>query len=139
MLINKVEEGSQSGLQFHSVVLYIVQHVATLVASLHQTLQKSQYSTTNVMHFLFSLLRIKGLYMFRALLTDLQEVRNKWHLVYCMRVMSVGCTRFGVPSGGAAQMTLGILHQDWSSTPILVQPSDITRMQYTKCSLCSVS
>jgi hypothetical protein len=26
----------------------------------------SQYSETNVMHFLFSLLRIKGLYIFRA-------------------------------------------------------------------------
>jgi hypothetical protein len=33
----------------------------------------SQYSKTNVMHFLFSLLRIKGLYMFRALLAHLQE------------------------------------------------------------------
>jgi hypothetical protein len=28
----------------------------------------SQYSETNVMHFLFNLLRIKFLYMFRALL-----------------------------------------------------------------------
>jgi hypothetical protein len=40
-----------------------------------------QYSETNVMHFLFSLLRIKGLYMFRALLAHLQEALNKWHLV----------------------------------------------------------
>jgi hypothetical protein len=32
-----------------------------------------QYSETNVMHFLFSLLRIKGLYMFRALLAHPQE------------------------------------------------------------------
>jgi hypothetical protein len=31
-----------------------------------QTQQSYQYSETNVMHFLFSLLRIKGLYMFRA-------------------------------------------------------------------------
>jgi hypothetical protein len=46
------------------------------------------------MHFLFSLLRIKGLYMFRALLAHPQEVLNKRHLVnlYCMNVMSVGCT-----------------------------------------------
>jgi hypothetical protein len=49
-----------------------------------------------VMHFLFSLLRIKGLYMFRALLTHPQEVLDKRHLVYCMRVMSVGCTRVGL-------------------------------------------
>jgi hypothetical protein len=52
-----------------------------------------QYSETNVMHFLFSLLRIKGFYMFRALLAHLQEELLKRHLVYCMRVTSVGCTR----------------------------------------------
>jgi hypothetical protein len=56
------------------------------------------------------LLRINGLYMFRALLAHHQEAFYKRHLVYCMRVMSAGCT-----------------------TPILVQPTDITRTQYTKC------
>jgi hypothetical protein len=40
------------------------------------------------MHFLFSLLRIKDLYMFRALLADPQEVVHKRHLVYCVRVIS---------------------------------------------------
>jgi hypothetical protein len=45
---------------------------------------------------LFSLLRIKGLYMFRALLAHPQEVLHKQHLVYCVRVMSVGCTRIEV-------------------------------------------
>jgi cytochrome b561 len=58
--------------------------------------QEHQYSETNVMHFLFNVLRIKGFYMFRALLTHPQEVLNKWHLVYGVRVMSVGCTRVGV-------------------------------------------
>jgi hypothetical protein len=53
-------------------------------------------SETNVMHFLLSLLRIKGLYMFRALLAHPQEALHKRHLVYCVRVMSVGCTRIGV-------------------------------------------
>jgi hypothetical protein len=70
-----------------------------------------QYSETNVKHFLFSLLRIKGLYMFRELLAHPQEVLHKRHLVYCERVMSVGC------------------YQDWSgagvsdtrSTPIGVE------------------
>jgi hypothetical protein len=33
----------------------------------------NQYNKTNVMHFLFSLLRIRGLYTFRALLVHLQE------------------------------------------------------------------
>jgi hypothetical protein len=50
-----------------------------------------QYSETNVMHFLFSLLRIKGLYTFRTLLTRPQEVLHKRHLLFCVRVMSVGC------------------------------------------------
>jgi hypothetical protein len=36
-----------------------------------QSKYQHHYSKTNVMHFLFSLLRIKGLYMFRALLAHL--------------------------------------------------------------------
>jgi hypothetical protein len=48
------------------------------------------------MHFLFNLLRIKGLYIFRALLAHPQEVLRKRHLVYCLRVMSVGGIRVGV-------------------------------------------
>jgi hypothetical protein len=51
-----------------------------------------QYSEINVMHVLFNLLRIKGLYMFRALLAHPQEALHKEHLVYCLRVMLVGCT-----------------------------------------------
>jgi hypothetical protein len=53
---------------------------------------ESQYSESNVMHFLFSL-RIKDLYMFRALLAHPQDSLHKWHFVYC--VMSLGCTRIG--------------------------------------------
>jgi hypothetical protein len=55
-----------------------------------------QYSETNVMHFLFNL-RIKGLYKLRVLLSHPQESLHKRHLVQCMRVMSVGCTRIEVP------------------------------------------
>jgi hypothetical protein len=40
----------------------------------------SQHSETNVMHFLFILLRIKGLYIFRALLAYPQEALHKRHL-----------------------------------------------------------
>jgi hypothetical protein len=47
-----------------------------------------QHTETNVMHFSFSLLRIKGLYMFRALLAHPQEALHEQRLVYCMRVMS---------------------------------------------------
>jgi hypothetical protein len=78
-----------------------------------------QYSETNVMHLLLNLLRIKGLYMFWALLAHPQEALHERNLVYCMRVMSVGCTRVGVE--------------------ILVQPTDITHMQNTKCYLWSTS
>jgi hypothetical protein len=53
----------------------------------------SQYNETNVMHFSFNLLRIKGLYMFRALLAHPQGTLHKRHLVYCVRIMSVGCGR----------------------------------------------
>jgi hypothetical protein len=49
-----------------------------------------QYIETNVIHFLFNLLRIKGLYMFQALLAHPQEVLQKRHLLYCVHVMSVG-------------------------------------------------
>jgi hypothetical protein len=52
-----------------------------------------QNSETNVMHFFLNLLRIKGLYIFRALLAHPQEVLHKRHLLYCVRVVSVGCTR----------------------------------------------
>jgi hypothetical protein len=67
------------------------------------------------MHFLFSLLRIKGLY-----------------------VSGITCST----SGGATQTAFGILRACYvgmSSTPILVQPTDLTRTQYTKCRLCSDS
>jgi hypothetical protein len=44
------------------------------------------------MHFLFNLLRIKGLYILQALLALPQEAPHKRHLVYCVLVMSLGCT-----------------------------------------------
>jgi hypothetical protein len=47
-----------------------------------------QYGETNVIYFLFILLRIKGLYMFRALLARPQEALKKRQLVYCVRVVS---------------------------------------------------
>jgi hypothetical protein len=48
-----------------------------------------QYNETNVMHFSFNLLRIKGLYMFQALLAHPQEALHIGHLVHCVRIMSV--------------------------------------------------
>jgi nicotinic acid phosphoribosyltransferase len=48
-----------------------------------------------VMHFLLNLLTITDLYTLRALHAYPQEALNKRHFVYCVRVMSVGCTRIG--------------------------------------------
>jgi hypothetical protein len=52
-----------------------------------------QYSENQRDVLLFNLLRIKGLYLFRALLAHPQEALIKRHLVgvYCVRVMSFGC------------------------------------------------
>jgi hypothetical protein len=47
-----------------------------------------QYIKTNVVNFLLNLLRIKGLCMFRALLSRLQEALHRRHLVYCVSVTS---------------------------------------------------
>jgi hypothetical protein len=55
-----------------------------------------QYSETKVMHFLISLLRVMDIYMFRKLLAHPTETLLKRHLVYCVRVMSVGCARDGM-------------------------------------------
>jgi hypothetical protein len=76
-----------------------------------------QCSVTNVMYFLFRLLRIKSLYMFRALIAHPKEVLYKRQLVYCVCVKSVSCTRIWMP--------------------MLVQPTDVTRMQYTNFRLWS--
>jgi hypothetical protein len=81
-----------SGLQLpsHALFLYLPVNLKFCYSLAYQ------YSETNVMPFLFNLLRIKGLYMLRALLAHTQEALNKRHLVYCVRIMSVGCTRIVV-------------------------------------------
>jgi hypothetical protein len=48
-----------------------------------------QYSETSVMHFSFDLLRIKGLYMFRALLAHPQEAIHK--LTYARNILNAVC------------------------------------------------
>jgi hypothetical protein len=106
-LLMKCSQGTNQKFWYCFRVWYVMSHISGY-----------QYNETNVMHFLFDLLRIKGLCMFRALLVHPQEALNKLHLLYCVCVMSVGCTR---------------------TEAELVQPTDITRTQYTKCRLCSAS
>jgi hypothetical protein len=67
------------------------------------------------MHFLFSLLRIKGVYVFRELLSHPQE---------------------------ALQTAIGVLREcyvSWLSQTIPEAAHLKTRTQYTKCRLCSAS
>jgi hypothetical protein len=80
-----------------------------------------QYNGTNVVHFSSSLFRIKGLYMFRALLAHPQEALHKRHLV---------CILFAYVSW---------LWHGCCFTATVPQPTDIIRTQYTKCLLCSTS
>jgi hypothetical protein len=79
-----------------------------------------QYSETNVMHFLFSLLRSKSLYMFRALLAHPQEELHKQNSVYWMHVMSVGCTRIGPHSNPGTA--------NWHNTHAVYQVSFVQRL-----------
>jgi hypothetical protein len=79
-----------------------------------------QFNENKVMHFLFNLLGIKGLYMFRALFVHPQEALHKLHLTYCVRIMSVDC------------VSIAMKLQPWHSQLTL-------RMQYTKCRFCSAS
>jgi hypothetical protein len=54
-----------------------------------------QYSRSTICYFVFGLLRINSLNMFRVLLAHHQEALHK-QLVYCVRIMSDGATRVGV-------------------------------------------
>jgi hypothetical protein len=81
-----------------------------------------QYSETNVMHILFNLLKIKSLYMFRALLAHHQEALHKRHLVYGGRVRSVGSPSWG------SQRTLHAI-----PTPACVAPPEDEQVMLETC------
>jgi hypothetical protein len=87
-----------------------------------------QYSETNVMHFLFSLLRIKGLYIFRALLAHPQEALHKRHLVYCGRVTSVDCYQdWSGADVGDTSFTPTLVAANWHNTHAIYQVSFVQR------------
>jgi hypothetical protein len=81
-----------------------------------------RYSETNVMHFVFNLLRIKGLYMFRTLSAYPQEALHKRHDI--LRAC-YGSWLHQYRSG------------NFYSNPSA--PTDITRTQYIKFRLFSAS
>jgi hypothetical protein len=72
-----------------------------------------QCSETNVMHFLFSLLRIKGLYMFRVLLAHPQEVLHKRQLVYCVRQLAESGLKFHSNPGAANWHNVLLCSASW--------------------------
>jgi hypothetical protein len=78
------------------------------------------YSVTNVMHFLFNLLRIKILYMFRALLVYPQEALHTRHLVYCGRVTS-----------GVFTWTEVVALQSWCS--LFTAPPEDKQVMFETC------
>jgi hypothetical protein len=53
-------------------VLTLTKHLQTKLMFCWAYIVVNQYSKTNVMQYLFSLLRVKGVYMFRSLLAHLQ-------------------------------------------------------------------
>jgi hypothetical protein len=94
-----------------------------------------------MMHFLFSLLGIKGLYMFRALLAHPQDASNKRHLVYCVHVTSVGCTWY-IACVLRQLAALGILRACYVSWLHLVQCVCVMSVGctwYIACVVCQLA
>jgi hypothetical protein len=95
------------------------------------TLKRSTTNSVSTMKptwctFHSTLYRIKGLYMFRALLTHPHEALHKRHLVYCVRIR---VCQLAVPR---LQLIVG------SWTAIVAQPTDICT-QYAKSRCFSAS
>jgi hypothetical protein len=76
-----------------NIIVVVVQYLTSMLILRQQTF--NQYGETNVIHIVFNLLRIKGLYMFRALLVHPQK--------------AVGVVRAYYVSW---------LHLDWSGTGV---------------------
>jgi hypothetical protein len=73
------------------------------------------YNETNVMHFLFNLLKIKGLYMFRALLAHPQEALPPQAALDMLHACYVSWPHqdrsgTGVSDGSSTPITLILLH-----------------------------
>jgi hypothetical protein len=78
--------------------------------------------------------------MFRALLAHPQEVSHKRHLVYCVRVMSVGCARIGVELESKTRMERDIINVRGSSCKVslfsclILKKLEFSRQVFTKYS-----
>jgi hypothetical protein len=69
--------------------------------------------------------------MFRALLTHPEEALYKQHLVYCVRVMSVGCAMIAVKlQSWASQMTLHAYH---IPSAVCVAPPEVEQVMLETC------
>jgi hypothetical protein len=87
--------------------IYAITSVYVLVTNLRQMHLASSHPKGQDCQFIsivkptwcnfYCLLKIKSLYLFRALLAHLQEALHKRRLVYCVRVMSFGFTGTRVP------------------------------------------
>jgi hypothetical protein len=86
MNMKGTRKGTFTAVRIRIVICWVWQNVIWYLMFCWPCIIVYQYNETKVMHFSFSLLRIKGLYIFRALLAHPQEVLNKQHLVYCLRI-----------------------------------------------------
>jgi hypothetical protein len=95
-----------------------------------------QYSETNVMNFLFNLLRIKSPYMFRALPAHLQKALHKQQLVYCVRVRSVGFYQDWSSWSSTPNLVANNWHNTHARTQTYIYTDTVSR--YTHCALCLI-
>jgi hypothetical protein len=106
---------------------------ATIQHDRFQPIYNTVYSSSSIVKptwctFHSILLKIKGIYMFRALLDHSQEAVYKQHLVYCVHV--IVCMTLharNIPSA------VCVAPPEDEQTAIVAQPPDIIRKQYTKC------
>jgi hypothetical protein len=77
------------------------------------------------MHFLFNLFRIKGLYVFRALLDHLQKALHKRHFVYCVRACCVSWNSTQVHSTNKTQAKY--------QSSVCVAPPEDEQVMLEKC------
>jgi hypothetical protein len=84
--LHNLKNNSKQAIRFTSIMIWNIRTETAYISELMfcwPCIVVYQYSKTNVMHFLFNSLRIKGLYEFRPLLAHPQEVLHNgtWYIV----------------------------------------------------------
>jgi hypothetical protein len=85
-----------------------------------------------MMHFLFNLLRIKGLYMFRALLAHPQVALHKQHLLYCVLHHQLKPSSSPIASTCCGAQVQGQPNMQLPTAPISAQHKELPQKQKIK-------